>query len=105
MTPEITQAMLKEWYWGVILLSIVLLAFTPSFLKGKCPVCKKRALRSVDVDNRVLSELNLSDAQNFTVFYRCDNCHCRLKRLRTGPLEPAQDPAFDCIFAAGRQPV
>jgi hypothetical protein len=105
MTPEITQAMLKEWYWVVIFLSIVLMAFCPSFLKGKCPSCKKRALRSVDVDNHVLAELNLADAQNFTMFYRCDKCHCRLKRLRSGPLEDAADPSFERVFGGGRQTV
>jgi hypothetical protein len=103
MTPEVAQAMMKEWYWPVIVLAIVMMAFAPSFLKGRCPSCKKRALRSVDVDDKVLSELNAADAQNFTMFYRCDNCQSRFKRVRSGPLEDAADPRFERVFVDVRQ--
>jgi hypothetical protein len=104
MTPEVAQAMMKEWYWGVILAALIAVAFAPSFLKGKCPTCKKRGLRTVDADaatvQRVAESESKSAEARFTVYYRCDRCQARFKRLRTEPLQDASGSHYDPIFLA-----
>lgn len=98
MTPEVQQAMLKEWYWGVIVLALVLVAFAPSFLKGKCPGCGKRKLRTVDLQDPELERLYQGDKQTYTIFFRCDACRSRFKKVRSGPLHDASDQAYEAVF-------
>ena len=102
MTPEVAQAMMKEWYWGVILLALIAVAFAPSFLKGKCPACKRRGLRSVDVDRTIVQQVADGESRGaearYTFYYRCDGCGARFKRVRTAPMEDASDSRYDLIF-------
>ena len=93
-----THAALKEWYWIVIVGAIVSLAFAPSFLKAKCPKCKKKALRTVDTDAHLLSHLSEEDRKPFLTFYRCDKCSSRFVRERTAPLADASDARWTSIF-------
>lgn len=92
MNPEIYQAMMKEWYWGVIIAALVAVAFCPSFLKGVCLSCKKRSVTSVDVDDGLIKNLKeagvaMDELPPFTMLYRCTKCGAKFKRVRSGPLE------------------
>ena len=102
MTPEVAHAMMKEWYWGVILLALIAVAFAPSFLKGKCPKCNKRAVRSVDADRTIVQQVaageSRSDEARYTFYFRCDHCQARFKRVRTAPMEDASDSRYDVVF-------
>jgi hypothetical protein len=100
MSPELTHAMLKEWYWPVIIGALIAVAFAPSFLKSKCPACGKRKLRSFDFDNSAIAVSGFAkdDLPPFTIYYLCDGCHARLKRFRSGPLLEATDQHYDVIF-------
>jgi hypothetical protein len=100
MTPEVQQAMLKEWYWGAIVLALIMVAFAPSFLKGKCIKCGKRNLRTVDISDPDLERLHQGNKETYTVFLRCDACQAKFKKVRSGPLEDASDPSYEAVFAA-----
>ena len=90
--------MLKEWYWGVIMLALVAVAFAPSFLKALCPQCKKRALRSVDLPDGASDSFAASGIEPFTTFYLCDHCAGKFKRVGSGPLEEASQTRFAPYF-------
>jgi transposase-like protein len=102
MTPEVTQAMLKEWYWIVIWGALIAVAFAPTFLKARCPGCKKRNMKTADVDQDVVREIE-PDAGGFLTFFRCGSCQAKFKRLRTGPFEDASDPKYERIYARVKQ--
>jgi hypothetical protein len=103
MTPEISELLTKEWYWIVIIGAIAALAFCPSFLKGKCPGCRKRALTSFVIDDAAVKKLKdggmaAEDVPPYTNFYRCGRCGGKYKRARSGPLQDASGTAFDTVF-------
>src|SRR5579883_298996 len=98
MSTDIFQQMAKEWYWLVILGGLVAVAFVPSFLKGKCPSCGKRNLCSVELNEQAPEQLGSKYAGPFMLFYQCQACYRRFKRVRTGPLEDASDACWDVVF-------
>jgi hypothetical protein len=95
---DIYHAILKEWYWIVIVGAIVSMAFTPTFLKGKCPKCKKRALKTVDVEQDVRELLQEKENRAFLTFFRCEHCDARQMRELTGAFEDAQDDRWAAAF-------
>lgn len=96
---DIWHQMAKEWYWFAIVGSIVALGWAPSFLKGKCPACKKRKLTSVIIDEQIRNELNTENTNKlFFTFYSCEACHARFYRERTGPLKDASDTRWERAF-------
>ena len=92
------EPILKEWYWIVILAAIIMIAFAPSFLKGKCPNCGKRGLKSVDVDGRTLASLAEEDRQPYMSFHRCSACHSRFLRHKSAPLQDAGTDKWNIVF-------
>lgn len=98
MNSDLAHAVLKEWYWGPIMLALILVAFAPSFLKSKCPKCKKRTMRSVEIRNPELEKIHQGDSETYTMFFRCESCGARFKRVRTAPLEDASDGQYDAVF-------
>ena len=94
---DIWLAIAKEWYWIVIFLALVLVAFAPTFLKMRCPSCRKRKLNSVELPENASPELaNLKE--QFVTFFDCGSCQGRFKRLRSGPLEDASAAEYEAIF-------
>ncbi len=93
---DIWHQMAKEWYWFVIVGALVAVAFAPSFLKGKCPQCRKRGLVSVDLD-QVGQEQLASFGLSFPTLYNCRKCQARLYRERSGELKAADD-RFTALF-------
>jgi hypothetical protein len=100
MSEQLFHQIMKEWYWLVIVGSIVSMAFAPSFLKGKCPCCGKRKLVSVETDSQTRQSLEAQHhTQQFLTFYSCDSCHSRFFRERTGPFQDASAKGWDPAFA------
>jgi hypothetical protein len=97
---NIWLAIAKEWYWIVIFAALVLVAFAPSFLKGKCPACKRRSLKSIDVHPEMLAGIDGIDAAQYPSFFSCSACGARFKRFRSGPLQDASQPELEKLFVA-----
>ncbi len=97
---DIWHQILKEWYWFPIVGGIVAMAWTPSFLKGKCPACQKRKLIAVIIDEDIRGELLNTETTNklFFTFYACEACQSRFYRERTGPFQDASDAKWSPAF-------
>lgn len=100
MEAEVYKAAMKEWYWIVIVGAIIAVAFAPSILKTRCPACKKKALRSVEIDDAMRAQVQTPESNEFLVFFRCDKCGAKFKRDRTAPLEDASAPQFEQVYTA-----
>lgn len=99
---DVYHAAMKEWYWFVILGALVAVAFCPTFLKEKCPRCKKRSLKTVDVDTEIRRQLEQQEQRAFLTFYRCTACSAKLVRERTAPHEDATEPRWAGAFDKAR---
>ncbi len=95
---DIYHAIMKEWYWFVIVGAIVSMAFTPTFLKAKCPKCKKRNLRTVDLDQQTRVGIQDREKRAYLTFFRCNSCGARLMRELTAPYEDASDSRWNAAF-------
>lgn len=95
---DVYNAALKEWYWFVILGALVAVAFCPLFLKAKCPNCKRRQLKSVDVNPDTRRMLEAPQQRGYLTFYRCDACDARVLQELSRPYEDASDNCWDAAF-------
>lgn len=92
------RLVLKEWYWLVIWAALIAVAFAPTFLKAKCPTCKKRKLETIDLDQRTREDLQHQEHVEFLTFFRCTACGARLMREKTAPYQDASDPRWNLAY-------
>lgn len=89
---------LKEWYWLVIYAALIAVAFAPTFLKTKCPSCRKRKLESVDIDQNTREDLQRREDVQFLTFFRCTACGARFMREKTAPYQDASDSRWNLAY-------
>lgn len=95
---DVYHAMAKEWYWFVIFGALIGIAFAPTFLKAKCPTCKKRKLETVDLEQSVREEIQEREDRPFLTFYKCTACGARLMRERSAAYEDASDIRWSIAY-------
>lgn len=92
------RLVLKEWYWLVIWAALIAVAFAPTFLKAKCPSCKKRKLETLDLDQRTREDLQSKEHVEFLTFFHCTACGARFMREKTAPYQDASDPRWNLAY-------
>jgi uncharacterized protein with PIN domain len=92
------HAVMKEWYWLVIYAALIAVAFAPTFLKARCPQCKKRKLETVDLDQRTREDIEHKEEVQYLTFFQCTACGARFLREKTAPYKDASDPRWNLAY-------